>query len=1527
MWSLLITYGVSMIYQISAALNKPFGHDLHDIKLNRLCAKIAYNLLVKHAGKPITRDALIDPDHSTPTWLEDNNPGEVLQKRRLSPISFRATLARLRTRPFSTYVVTGMTILILWGTFIIVGIWALSNRTGGSNDNDSRWWSLYIPASPDILSYVSLGVFLLIGFWLTESYRRYWNGLLHWQTGLRPKLEELAHRVSIIAKVGYWHHRDRERILSHIAALPYASKAHLRGSRHVPELEHLLSPKDLQAVREAPNMPSRICDVLSAYIHHIDGTTAKPVPSLQTTFGAACILMMQAVDQVEMEIVNCDVVRTFPISPAFTVHVQVFTIFWLALLPLTLLNFHGWVSFLYLVPIGYTIIKLLNIGLEMADPFGDDFDDIPLHEFCEDIKLAVLNIYQETKSGVRRFVRMSPYNRERFKPTPRDKVNDHSGIENISPNYITPTVFGTLRNFVALLPNVPIYALVTVILWSVAATFISWGLAKTWTDRGECQAWCSPIDLESSILSKIGVALFILMSFRAFDGVRRYEKGARVIYDIRVNLRSLAVETVQSFKDGHLHEGDKERIVAHLVQIPITFRETLLGIYGKQLKPTTDAGEERMDDESATGLLTLDDRKLMEESSDPVDHLLKTVEAYFMTADMPGKDEPYKIENKTLPFVVIIIAMMRIQTLRQLIAEVRCIKNFPLVGSYTRHQHVMTIIWLGVLPLAMTSSTGFFTILWSSLISFGILGLESIANSLMDPFGSDSDSLDVDLQFRTSANAIVEAVNSVKWDVDHHIRESPRDEEPRIGSMIHGTSVVEDYTLARFNDEHTNHESFSGPRNPRMIKSFYAHVIRSVPTWQVFNVTLWTTFACVLSYLSSKGFQNGDQKWWNSLLSVSPNVGEYVSLGAFTVLGFFVRAAFGRYNTAGSVWGDSLRGSCHTLASTFMSYWPANEMHPGDKARLLGHLAALPVALKCDLRNSRDLRELKGLLSTSDISRIMHAYSMSTHCVTVVRSYYYKMMARMKTIKSTKVQGGRLNLQTLVEMMMVERIVQTALFLKDVPIARGFLNLLNTLLFVFFAILPFILGEITGWFTILWVAVIAYGLLGVYAVASELQQPFGDDLNDLDLDNMTDKIVADVVSVYNMQPEGYASLVKEVAGPDEWKIGTLEAAKAELNALFREGDRLSWGGKLKKRVHLTLRAVPPYTLFGVAAWSAFIVGVAFLVGKHLKLEEECEHRGICSAIAIDPVIMRFVGFALFLLLGFRLNDSHRRYTEGQTLWKDGIIVHVRNIVTRFCGSYEDEGWHKHDRERIAGHLCAFAICLMGQLRGTMYPDRLQRVLGSEDVQKIMESPEPTDYCLDVVRSYALDAERMLRSKDATIGSSVEVARLLNHIRSLALSARACMRLVSLPLAFGYVQHIRILLAVWLALLPLQIIETTGWTAILWTTIIAYCMIAVERWATHLADPFGSDITDIPLEKLCERVVVVTKICLLVFADGLSRFVHRDRPPFPLPNIFENAEGKGNKSAINETSEDGSVFSKGNQRSGYEDFSSACSDKV
>jgi len=65
------------------------------------------------------------------------------------------------------------------------------------------------------------------------------------------------------------------------------------------------------------------------------------------------------------------------------------------------------------------------------------------------------------------------------------------------------------------------------------------------------------------------------------------------------------------------------------------------------------------------------------------------------------------------------------------------------------------------------------------------------------------------------------------------------------------------------------------------------------------------------------------------------------------------------------------------------------------------------------------------------------------------------------------------------------------------PLPYPFVQMVHAILAIFVFTLPFTLARVFGWLTPLASALVAFSLLGINVVATELEMPFGDDANDL----------------------------------------------------------------------------------------------------------------------------------------------------------------------------------------------------------------------------------------------------------------------------------------------------------------------------------------------------------------------------------------------------------------------------------------------
>lgn len=156
--------------------------------------------------------------------------------------------------------------------------------------------------------------------------------------------------------------------------------------------------------------------------------------------------------------------------------------------------------------------------------------------------------------------------------------------------------------------------------------------------------------------------------------------------------------------------------------------------------------------------------------------------------------------------------------------------------------------------------------------------------------------------------------------------------------------------------------------------------------------------------------------------------------------------------------------------------------------------------------------------------------------------------------------------------------------------------------------------------SILWVPIVAYGVFGMYKVAGELQDPFGTNLDDLDLDTKAEEIAKEVLFVYKQQQAGHTSLIcKTEHTKQTWKEKRSDD-KLDCN-VFNEYDIFPKTQRFLYSLKLAVSAVRAWLLTASTTWVAIAVMISWLISKHLPQRggnNDCE--SFSFAIAIESSV-------------------------------------------------------------------------------------------------------------------------------------------------------------------------------------------------------------------------------------------------------------------------------------------------------------------
>lgn len=91
------------------------------------------------------------------------------------------------------------------------------------------------------------------------------------------------------------------------------------------------------------------------------------------------------------------------------------------------------------------------------------------------------------------------------------------------------------------------------------------------------------------------------------------------------------------------------------------------------------------------------------------------------------------------------------------------------------------------------------------------------------------------------------------------------------------------------------------------------------------------------------------------------------------------------------------------------------------------------------------------------------------------------------------------------------------------------------------------------------------------------------------------------------------------------------------------------------------------------------------------------------------------------------------------------------------------------------------------------------------------------HCLYLINGYLIAA---MHKKELNLPGPY-ITMLMGHVQTLAGLQGMCMRIKTYKVAYGYQGHLKIFLAIWFLLLPLALVETSGWVTIIWVPFVAY----------------------------------------------------------------------------------------------------------
>lgn len=248
---------------------------------------------------------------------------------------------------------------------------------------------------------------------------------------------------------------------------------------------------------------------------------------------------------------------------------------------------------------------------------------------------------------------------------------------------------------------------------------------------------------------------------------------------------------------------------------------------------------------------------------------------------------------------------------------------------------------------------------------------------------------------------------------------------------------------------------------------------------------------------------------WKGFDIIITNVSYNLVLGLLLV--FRTNTAYDRFWEGRKAWG-TITASIRNLG--YLIWVSIAEPEPTDRASkvsALRLLVACAIATKLQLQQQPVNSELESLLTQEQFLKLKAVQSTPLQLAVWIGEYLQQQCNRnLVSANQLTAMNGLIN-NLLEDLTTCERIALT-------PVPLAYIIYLKRLLLIYCISLPFqVVNTLHGWTSPI-VIILSFVLLGIEEIGTEIENPFGDDANDLPLDEICTTISAnieDLITVNN----------------------------------------------------------------------------------------------------------------------------------------------------------------------------------------------------------------------------------------------------------------------------------------------------------------------------------------------------------------------------------------------------------------------------
>lgn len=235
-----------------------------------------------------------------------------------------------------------------------------------------------------------------------------------------------------------------------------------------------------------------------------------------------------------------------------------------------------------------------------------------------------------------------------------------------------------------------------------------------------------------------------------------------------------------------------------------------------------------------------------------------------------------------------------------------------------------------------------------------------------------------------------------------------------------------------------------------------------------------------------------------------------------------------------------------------------------------------------------------------------------------------------------------------------------------------------------------------------------------------------------------------------------------------------------------------------------------------------------------------------KSLDITMSIATVLGFAVALLMGFRISASYDRWWEARKIW--GGVVNdsrtlIRQIISFSGGSITDEA------KQMAMYQIAWCYSLKNSLRNLDPLENLDMFLTKQEIDQIRtKNNKPNEILM-------MENNLLSKLKKEEQIDSFQMVSMDQTIKDLCNEMGRAERIKNTVFPTQYRSYIHRGMIIFTVMLPYGMLYSTGPFVIVICIVVSFFFFMLENIAYFLQNPFTNSASDISMTALCRTIEI------------------------------------------------------------------------